>query len=457
MSNIIAAISTAIVKSAIGIVRMSGNGSIGLGEKIFKSKSNVEINEDVNKKLLYGHIFDGEEVIDEVLIAFMYGPYTYTGEDTVEIYCHGSIISLKKILDLLLKEGADLAEPGEFTKRAFLNARMDLSQAEAVGELIDAQTEKSYEASLNQLRGTLSSEIRSIRDKAQKLLADMEVLINFSEDEDYLDDTNIKDQIRSLKEGLIGLIDSSKKGKLIKDGIKTIILGKPNVGKSSLLNALLRQNRAIVTDIPGTTRDLIEEQIVIDSIPISIIDTAGIRDTEDSVEKIGVDRSIEISESADLIIGVFDGSKDLEDEDEKIIGLMKDRKSLALLNKTDLDRKISVQDLEERLGDTKVIESSIKNSQGIDELEKSISQMFYLGQIDAKDSLIVTNARHVDLLKKALANIEEAEEALNAGLPMEMIEVDVRTAWLNLGKITGANMDTEELLDQIFDEFCIGK
>lgn len=457
MDHTIAAISTGIIKSGIGIVRMSGENSIEIGERIFKSISGKSINEEVNKKLLLGHIYDKDNLIDEVLISFMYGPNTYTTEDMVEIYCHGSVISLKKIFELLLKEGASHAEKGEFTKRAFLNGRLDLSQAEAVQELIDANTEKSYEASLNQLRGGLSKEIRKLRDMTQHLLANAEVIINFSEDEEYLDDSEIRQELGLVKEEIQELIDSSEKGRLIKDGIKTIILGKPNVGKSSLLNALLRENRAIVTDIPGTTRDVIEEQIIIDSVPINIIDTAGIRETEDKVEKIGVERSIELVEQADLIIGVFDSSIELNEEDEKIIELMEGKTSIGLLNKVDLNSKVHKEKLESLLVNKTIIETSMETSKGIAELEEAISEKFFLGEIDPKENLLVTNSRHIDLLTKAKQSIDDAENGLEAGLPLELIEVDIRGAWLYLGKITGENMDTEELLDQIFDEFCIGK
>lgn len=457
MDYTIVAISTGIVKSGIGIVRMSGERAIEIGKKVFKSASDTQVDENLNKKLLYGHIYDGDELIDEVLAAFMYGPYTYTTEDMVEIYCHGSVISLKKILDLLLKEGASHAEKGEFTKRAFLNGRLDLSQAEAVQDLIDADNEKSYEASLNQLRGGLSKEIRRLRDKTQHLLANIEVLINFSEDEDYLDDRDIRRELDEVQVEVDGLIESSDKGRLIKDGIKTIILGKPNVGKSSLLNALLRQNRAIVTDIPGTTRDVIEEQILIKSIAINIIDTAGIRETDDRVEQLGVERSIDLAGQADLIIGVFDSSKDLDEEDERIIDLMKSKKAIGLLNKIDLDSKIDKEDLRQRLEGIQILETSMVDKEGIDDLEDLISDLFYLGQINPKESLLITSSRHLDLLKKAKESLLEAESALDAGMPIEMVEVDVRGAWLNLGKITGENMDTEELLDQIFDGFCIGK
>lgn len=457
MDKTIAAISTGLVKSGIGIVRMSGIDSIEIAKTVFKSVSNKDITSKENKKLLYGYIYDGEDMVDEVLISFMYGPHTYTTEDMVEIYCHGSVVSLRKILEVLLSRGASLADKGEFTKRAFLNGRLDLSQAEAVAELIDATSKASYEASLNQLRGSLSREINSVRGSVQGLLASMEVLINFSEDEDYLDDSNIREQILEIESRLDGLIESSKKGRLIKDGINTIILGKPNVGKSSLLNALLRQNRAIVTDIPGTTRDVIEESIVIDSIPINIVDTAGIRDTSDLVEQIGVERSIDLAKSADLLIGVFDASRDFDEEDEKIIDLMKDKKALAILNKIDLGLKTNEDDLASKLGEGLVICTSIKENKGVEDLEEAISKLFYLGEIDAKTSPVLTNTRHIDLVKKARANLIEAKAALAAGLSIDMAEVDIRSCWLNLGKITGENMDTEDLLDQIFGEFCIGK
>lgn len=457
MEKTIAAISTGIVKAGIGIVRMSGVSAISIGEKIFKSKSQTPITEDVNKKLLFGHIYDEETMVDEVLISFMYSPNTYTCEDMVEIYCHGSIISLRKILDLVLKEGADLAGPGEFTKRAFLNGRLDLSQAEAVSDLINAQTESLYENSLNQLRGSLSSEIRSLREKAQTVLAQIEVYINFSEDEDYIETEDLRPHLEELRSSIKALIDSSSQGRLIKDGLKVIIMGKPNVGKSSLLNALLKENRAIITDIPGTTRDVIEEAIEIDSIPVRLIDTAGIRDTEDEVERLGVERSISLSQDADLLVGVFDGSRALDEEDERILHLMDGKKSIALVNKSDLERKTGPEDILARAKSIKVIESSIKEGLGVEELKEEISSMFFLGDIEVGDSLIITSSRQVDLLKKALRSLEEGLEALDMGMDLEMVEVDIRSTWLYLASITGENMDTESLLDQIFGEFCIGK
>ena len=339
MTETIAAISTAIGESGIGIVRMSGRQAISIAKGVFQRANDKDILESDNKRLLYGNIMDNDEIIDEVLVAFMKAPYTYTREEMVEIYCHGGIIPVKKILQLLLKNGARIAERGEFTKRAFLNGRLDLSQAEAVIDIIKAKTEKSYDISLKQLEGKLSQEIQDIRQVLLKMIAHIEVSIDFPEDdieevtsEELLNDGNL------VKDRIAKLLNTADRGKIMRDGLNTVILGTPNVGKSSLLNAVLRENRAIVTEIPGTTRDIIEEYINIDGIPLKIMDTAGIRQTDDIVEKIGVDKAKETLERADLIIAIFDISRELNDDDYHIMELIKDKKTIVLLNKTDLPR-----------------------------------------------------------------------------------------------------------------------
>lgn len=456
MSDTIAAISTAIGESGIGIVRMSGKNALKIAERIFKG-AKVENNEIENRKLTYGHIVDNEQIIDEVLIAFMKEPYTYTRENMVEIYCHGGIIPVKKILELLLNTGARLAEAGEFTKRAFLNGRLDLSQAEAVIDIIKSKTDKSFEVSLNQLEGSLSNKIEDIRNLLLSMIAHIEVSIDYPEEdieevtyEDLEKDSNI------VKEKIEILLSTADRGKILRDGLNTVILGKPNVGKSSLLNAILRENRAIVTDIPGTTRDIIEEYVNIDGIPLKIIDTAGIRDTDDIVEKIGVDKAKDIVEEADLIIAIFDISRELSDEDIKIIDLIKDKKTIVLLNKTDLPNKYDEDYFKNYIRDMQIISTSITKGIGLDVLEDSIRKMFYAGELEIKSDIVITNLRHKNQLEKSLKNIENVLNDLRAQVPLDCLEVDLKNCWENLGEISGDTVG-EDILDRIFSEFCIGK
>lgn len=456
MSDTIAAISTAIGESGIGIVRMSGKNALKIAESIFKG-AKVENIEIENRKLTYGHIVDNGQIIDEVLIAFMKEPYTYTRENMVEIYCHGGIIPVRKILELLLNSGARLAEAGEFTKRAFLNGRLDLSQAEAVIDIIKSKTDKSFEVSLNQLEGSLSKKIEEIRNLLLSMIAHIEVSIDYPEEdieevtyEDLERDSNI------VKEKIETLLSTADRGKILRDGLNTVILGKPNVGKSSLLNAILRENRAIVTDIPGTTRDIIEEYVNIDGIPLKIIDTAGIRDTDDIVEKIGVDKAKSIVEDADLIIAIFDISRELSDEDIKIIDLIKDKKTIVLLNKTDLPKKYDEDYFKNYIKDMQIISTSITTGIGLDVLEDSIRKMFYAGELEIKSEAIVTNLRHKNQLEKSLKNIVTVLNDLSAQVPLDCLEVDLKNCWENLGEISGDAVG-EDILDKIFSEFCIGK
>lgn len=453
----IAAISTAVGESGIGIVRMSGKDSIEIGEKIFKA-SFEDVNEKNNRKLIYGHIVGNEdELIDEVLIAFMRAPGTYTREDMVEVYCHGGIIAVRKVLELILKKGARPAERGEFTKRAFLNGRLDLSQAEAVIDMISAKTDKSYQASLDQLEGSLSKKIDEIRSVLLEMVAHVEVSIDFP-DEDIEEVTyeELEESGKKVKNEIEKLIATADKGKILREGLNTVILGKPNVGKSSLMNAVLRENRAIVTDIPGTTRDIIEEYINIDGIPLKIIDTAGIRITEDIVEKIGVDKAKGTISSADLVIAVFDISKELTPEDYEIIHLTQKKKSIVLLNKTDLQPKYDIDYLKNLVGDKQIINTSITEGIGIEQLENSIREMFYGGEIEIESDTMITNIRHKDLLEKALENISQAITDIKYKVPIDCIEVDLKSCWENLGGISGDTID-EDILDKIFAEFCLGK
>lgn len=458
MDKTIAAISTSIGEAGIGIVRMSGKTAIEIGKSVFVPVNNKEINEDSNRKLVYGHIYDGDTLIDEVLVAFMYAPYTYTKEDMVEIYTHGSIVSVKKVLELLLRRGADIAERGEFTKRAFLNGRLDLSQAEAVIDVIKSKTDSSYKQSINQLKGGLKDKISSLRNSLMEILMFVEVAINFSEDgQEELNTSKVIKDGKSLLEEMSALINTSNKGKIIRDGVNTIILGKPNVGKSSLLNNLLRENRAIVTDVPGTTRDMIEEFININEVAIRLVDTAGIRETDDIVERIGVERSLELSENADLIIAIFDISNELDDEDHKILEIIKDKKTIVLLNKVDLGSIVAKEEIENTIGEVRIIETSMNHEIGINELEESIVELFYLGDINMDSDIIISNSRHENLLRESKQSLSEAINAIESGVPIDCAEVDLRNAWIKLGEITGESTTPESVLDKIFSEFCIGK
>lgn len=454
----IAAISTAVGEAGIGIVRMSGGESISIGKEVFRAGNNEKVKEIDNKRLTYGHIVDGEGgIVDEVLIAFMEEPKTYTRENMVEIYCHGGIISVRKVLELLIKTGARIAERGEFTKRAFLNGRLDLSQAEAVIDIIRSKTGESFEVSMDQLEGSLSKEVSRMREKLLEMIAHVEVSIDFpDEDVEELTYENLKEDAVELESNIDKLLSTANRGKILRDGISTVILGKPNVGKSSLLNAILKENRAIVTDIPGTTRDIIEEFVNIDGIPLKIIDTAGIRDTEDTVEKIGVDRAKDSIEKSDLIIGVFDVSEEFTEEDRNIIELLKDKKSIVLLNKIDIsteNKKVFLKELE---GIDHIIETSIIENVGVSTLEEDIKDLFYQGDLNIESDTVVTNIRHQSQLEKARDNIKSAIVDMEMDIPLDCIEIDLRNAWEDLGEISGDTIG-EDILDKIFEDFCIGK
>ncbi len=455
----IAAISTAVGEAGIGIVRISGKMALEIGNAIFRGNKVENLSEIHNRRLIYGHIVDmkNNQLVDEVLISYMKGPHTYTREDMCEIYCHGGIISVRKVLELVLNSGARLAEPGEFTKRAFLNGRLDLSQAEAIIDMIRAKTDKSFETSLNQLEGSLSRKIKEIRSILLSMIAHVEASIDFP-DEDIEDITyeDLENYGVKVKEEIENLLSTADRGRILRDGLNTVILGKPNVGKSSLLNAVLRENRAIVTDIPGTTRDIIEEYVNIDGIPLKIVDTAGIRNTEDIVEKIGVNKAKETVEKADLIIAVFDNSRELSEEDYEIIDLISDKKSIILLNKTDLPSKYTEDHLKSLVNNKEIITTSITSGIGVDVLEKYIKEMFYSGEVEIYSDTVITNMRHKNQLVKALQNINHAIDDIRGNVPVDCIEVDLKNCWENLGEISGDTID-EDILDKIFSEFCIGK
>lgn len=456
MENTIVAIATATGEAGIGIVRLSGENSIDIVKKIFIPFDKKEIDKNSNRMMKYGHIYDQEELVDEVMTCFMFAPHTYTRENVVEIFTHGGIVCLKRVLNLCLENGAVLAEKGEFTKRAFLNGRLDLSQAEGVIDLIKAKTEFSHKSAINQLEGHLSKKIKEFREKLLDILSFVEYSINFTEDmQEELPLDNVILKTENLISDMESLLGESNKGKILKDGINVSIIGKPNVGKSSLLNRILRQERAIVTDIAGTTRDLIKEDIELAGIKLNINDTAGIRETADVVEKIGVQKSIEASENSDLNLVLFDISRELDEEDEKIINLANTTKSIGILNKVDLDKNLNVEKLKEKIN-FELIEISALKNEGISKLEKSIIDMFFDGKIEIKDKALITNVRHENSLKTSLEFLKSFYGDIENMVPIDCCEVDLRRSYESLGEIIGENI-SENILDNIFSNFCIGK
>lgn len=457
IDDTIAAIATAPGEGGIGIIRISGERSLSVAEEIFRSMSGKLIKDYKTRTLVYGNIVDGDKVIDEVLVAYMKGPNSYTAEDVIEINCHGGFISVKKILELILSKDVRLAEQGEFTKRAFLNGRIDLSQAEAIIDVIKAKTDMAHEVAQNQLEGSLSNKIKDLRMKVTEVLAHLEVAIDFSEEDvEEITYQTLEEKARELKNEIKKLYDTAESGKILRDGLKTVIVGKPNVGKSSLLNSILGENRAIVTDIPGTTRDVIEEFVNIKGIPLKIVDTAGIRETEDVVEKIGVEKSKESFNSADLVIMVLDSSRQLSDEDLEILADLENKKTIVLLNKTDLEQKIEEDKIRQYVDNDSIIRISALKHEGIEEIHDKIESMVYKGSIKNTSSLVITNSRHKDALLRAYESINDAISAIEQNLPYDFIEVDFKNIWDYLGYINGDTVK-EDLLDTIFSNFCIGK
>jgi tRNA modification GTPase len=459
MEDTIAAIATAYGEGGIGIIRLSGEKSKQILDMIFIPKQDSYKESIVNRRLYYGHIVDPEEkqVIDEVLAVYMKGPHTYTTEDVVEVYCHGSIVALRKTLALILKKGARLAEKGEFTKRAFLNGRLDLSQAEAVIDIVRAKTDKTFDVALKQMEGALSDKIRAIRQVLMDLLVDITVNIDYpDEDIELLTYQKLEESILYISNMISELKATGGAGKIIREGLNVAIIGKPNVGKSSLMNALLRESRAIVTEIPGTTRDTIEEVISIRDIPVKLTDTAGIRETEDRIEQIGIEKSKESFNRADLIIFILDGSNPLTEEDESIIERLENRNVIVLLNKEDLGTAVSIEKINEMLPNASVIRAAIKNGQGIDLLENTIENLVYGGKVKQEESLLVTNVRHMELLEQASAAIVDAGRMTANKEALDFIEVDVRRCWELLGEIIGESVN-EDIIDQVFARFCLGK
>lgn len=451
MNDTIVAISTALGVGAISIVRLSGKEAIEIVNKCFKGKN---LNEVETHTINYGHIFDNGEVIDEVLVSIMKAPRTYTAEDVVEINCHGGIISTQRILETMLMHGARLAEPGEFTKRAFLNGRIDLIKSEAVMDIIESKSEEANKLALSQLGGSTSNMITEFRTRLKQLLASIEVNIDYPEyyDIEVVTKQQISQSIQEMKQNLKQIIKDSKSRSIIKEGIKTVIVGRPNVGKSSILNKLLEQEKAIVTNIAGTTRDTVEGEILLDGILLKIIDTAGIRTTEDVVEKIGVEKSLSMIEEADLVIVVLNNNETLTNTDLEILEKTKDKQRVVVLNKKDLPTKLKIEEVDIK----NIVETSANTVQGIKSLKEEIIKLFHLESIKSKDYNYLTNARQLSLAKKAYQSLLDAENGVKNNLPIDMVEIDLKNTFDLLGEIIGETY-SEEILDHLFSNFCVGK
>lgn len=455
----IVGISTPPGEGAIGIVRMSGDASLDIIKKLFINKNNQHVDKFENRKLTYGMIVDDSTIIDEVLVACMKAPHTFTRENIVEINCHGGVVPIRRIVEALLKKGCRMAEPGEFTKRAFLNGRLDLSQAESIMDMIGAKTAKGFDVAFRQMEGALSKTVRAIREDLLQILAHVEVNIDYpDEDIEELTYTELLESLQNVQPKIDHLLSSSEAGRIIRDGLSTVIVGKPNVGKSSLLNALLKESRAIVTDIAGTTRDIIEEFLNIDGIPIKIVDTAGIRDTDDVVEKIGVERSKEFFNKADLVLVMLNAGEVLTDEDREILSYIHDREVIVLVNKTDLEAKIDYDELTSLVGDHKerIIKLSVTTGEGIEAVEKEISSLVYKGDVKKDENTYVTNIRHKDALEKASQSIADAIQSTEMDMALDFIEVDIKNTYEFLGEISGDTLE-ENVIDKIFSNFCLGK
>lgn len=456
-TDTIAAIATGLTNAGISIIRISGIEAFQIIDKIYQSKSGTKIlSMEKSHTIHYGYIKDEEEIIDEVMAVVMHAPATYTKEDIVEIDCHGGIVVTRRILETVLKNGARLAEPGEFTKRAFLNGRIDLSQAEAVSDIISAKNELALKNSLNQLRGNVQQLIRELRERILRDIAFIEAALD---DPEHISldgfDMQLKQHLEQEMEQIDRLISESRNGKIIKEGIKTVIVGKPNAGKSSLLNFLVGEERAIVTDIAGTTRDTLEETINLNGILLNVIDTAGIRDTKDKIEKIGVDKAIKITADADLVIYVLDSSTELDENDEGILQMIDGKKAILLLNKSDLEPRITMEQIK-NISKHPVISVSVKENTGFAELEQTIKEMFFGGELSFHDDIYITNERHREAFISAKDSLSLVHQSILAAMPEDFYSIDLMNAYESLGKIIGENVE-EDLVNMIFKEFCMGK
>jgi len=456
-SDTIAAIATGLSSGGISIIRISGNDAFSIIDRIYKSKNGKKkLSNEKSHTIHYGFIVDGDEIVDEVMVTIMRAPSTYTREDVIEINCHGGLVVTRKILKIVLGQGVRLAEPGEFTKRAFLNGRIDLSQAEAVSDIIKAKNDIALKNSLKQLEGREYEIIKKIRDSILRDIAYIEAALDDPEHisiEGFSEE--LEENLQNYSKSINRLISGSKNGRLIKEGIKTVILGKPNVGKSSLLNILVREDRAIVTDIAGTTRDTLEETINLNDITLNIIDTAGIRTTDDEVEKIGVDKAMKVAKEADLIIYVIDSSVPLDDNDEAILLMIKEKKAIILMNKSDLTPCIRKEDIEKK-SNHPIIGTSFVEHEGIENLEQLIKDMFFKGDISFNEDIYVTNERHIEAFSNALKALDMVRESIYNNMPEDFYSIDLMTAYEELGGILGENVG-EDLINMIFSEFCMGK
>ena len=455
----IAAISTAPGEGAIGIVRISGDLAISIASSIYQCGTK-QLEEQKTHTIHYGHIVDPKsgEVYDEVMVSVLRAPKTFTREDIVEINCHGGIVAINRVLQLVLRMGARLAEPGEFTKRAFLNGRIDLSQAEAVMDLIRAKTDKSMQLAMRQLDGQLSHLIQNLRQEILNTLAQVEVNIDYPEYDDVEEMTLqlLREKTQQVLQGIRALLNTASQGKILRDGLKTAIVGRPNVGKSSLLNVLLREEKAIVTDIAGTTRDTIEEYVNVRGVPLQLIDTAGIRETDDIVEKIGVERSRKALKEADFVLLLLNQSETLQEEDIRLLETTKGMKRIILFNKTDLPSKLSKEDIAPYAKEEEIVTTSMLNKEGIDQLEEKIAGYFFQGQMNERDATYLSNTRHIALLEKAEQALVEVQNGIEMEMPVDLIQIDFTRAWDLLGEITGDSVQ-DELLTQLFSQFCLGK
>lgn len=456
----ITAISTPMGEGAIAIVRLSGDEAVQIADRVFHSPNGKRLEEQASHTIHYGHLIDPKtnERIEEVMVSLMRAPKTFTREDVVEINCHGGLVAVNRVLALLIQEGARLAEPGEFTKRAFLNGRIDLSQSEAVMDLIRAKTDRAMNVALGQMEGKLSKLVGKLRQALIETLAQVEVNIDYPEYEDVEEMTVplMIEKCTWVIEEIDKLLKTSAQGKILREGLSTVIIGRPNVGKSSLLNSLVQENKAIVTDIAGTTRDIIEEYVNVRGVPLRLVDTAGIRETEDIVERIGVERSRQVLKEADLILLVLNYAEKLTEEDKRLFEAIEGMDTIVVVNKTDLPKAIDLDEVKEIVGDGHIVTTSLLQEEGVIELEEAIANLFYQGALEAEDMTYVSNARHIGLLHNARDIVSEAIEAAEIGVPVDMIQIDVTRAWEVLGEIIGDTVQ-DGLINQLFSQFCLGK
>ena len=454
----VTSISTPMGEGAIGIVRLSGPQAIEIGDILYKGKK--KLSEVETHTINYGHIIDPEtnETVEEVMVSVLRAPKTFTREDIIEINCHGGILTINRILELTMTYGARMAEPGEYTKRAFLNGRIDLSQAEAVMDFIRSKTDRASKVAMNQIEGRLSDLIKKQRQSILEILAQVEVNIDYPEYDDVEDATTdfLLEQSKRIKEEINQLLETGAQGKIMREGLSTVIVGRPNVGKSSMLNNLIQDNKAIVTEVAGTTRDVLEEYVNVRGVPLRLVDTAGIRDTEDIVEKIGVERSRKALSEADLILFVLNNNEPLTEDDQTLFEVIKNEDVIVIINKTDLEQRLDVSELREMIGDMPLIQTSMLKQEGIDELEIQIKDLFFGGEVQNQDMTYVSNSRHISLLKQARQSIQDAIDAAESGIPMDMVQIDLTRTWEILGEIIGESA-SDELIDQLFSQFCLGK